>query len=164
MARGATEPPIEPEQGEALLLLLEFADGTKRSVEPMEAAAMLRGYAVPAPMFRSRRIYDLVLEFGMRHADYRLGGADAVPNIDEWDRCFMDRLDDTDILHDVLVAASQDHTGELMALCAKKTADMVRGGTVEEIKDLLGIAADDVTPEQDLLAQQDYDRLLRINP
>ncbi|CAM0949152.1 unnamed protein product [Alopecurus aequalis] len=156
-------PPIEPKQGEALLLLLEFADGTQRSVHPREAAAMLREYAVPAPMFRSRRVYDLVVEFGKKHADYRRRGADAEPNIEEWDRRFMDRLDDTDILHDVFLVAGLDETGDLMELCAKKTADMVRGGTVEEIKDLLGIAGD-VTPEQDHQAQQDHDRILCINP
>ena len=50
----------------------------------------------------------------------------------------------------------------LMDLCAQKAADMVRGGTVEEIRSLLGIAADDVTPEQDHEAQLDYDLLFRI--
>jgi hypothetical protein len=49
---------------------------------------------------------------------------------------------------------------ELMDLCAQTTADMIRGGTVEEIKTLLGIVG--ITPEQDLLAQHDNDRLLRI--
>jgi hypothetical protein len=49
---------------------------------------------------------------------------------------------------------------ELMNLCAQTTADMVRGGTVEEIKTLLGIIG--LTPEQDELARRDHDHLLRI--
>jgi hypothetical protein len=49
---------------------------------------------------------------------------------------------------------------ELMDLCAQTTADMIRGRTVEEIKALLGILG--ITPEQDRLAQEDHDRLLRI--
>ena len=103
MARGPNDPPPagEPE----LLLWLMFADGAEQySVDPREAAAVLRGYAVPARFFRSRRVFDMVAEYVEKHADHRgRRGSDAAePDIHGWDRDFMAQVDDTDTLYDLL--------------------------------------------------------------
>ena len=111
MARGANAPPVAAEERERerereveLLLGLAFGDGTEQHylVDPAEAAAVLRGYAVPARFFRSRRVFDMVAEYVEKHADHRDRGSEAEPDIHGWDRGFMARVDDTDTLYDLL--------------------------------------------------------------
>ncbi|KAM0863138.1 hypothetical protein ACQ4PT_044789 [Festuca glaucescens] len=144
---------------EEALFLLTFADGTQGAVDARDAAAVLRGYAVPAPAIRSSRVFDMVVEYIEKHKAHRRGEA-VDHDIDDWDRRFIAQAADTDALHDLFLASEELLEYELMDLCAQTTADMIRGGTVEEIKTLLGIVG--ITPEQDLLAQHDHDRLLRI--
>ncbi|KAM0863139.1 hypothetical protein ACQ4PT_044790 [Festuca glaucescens] len=144
---------------EEALLRLTFADGTQCSVDARDAAAVLRGYAVPAPVFRSSRVFDMVAEYVEKHKAHR-SGESVDHDIDDWGRRFIAQAGDTDALHDLFLASEELEEYELMDLCAQTTADMIRGGTVEEIKTLLGIMG--ITLEQDLLAQQDHDRLLRI--
>ncbi|XP_051184680.1 SKP1-like protein 9 [Lolium perenne] len=147
-------------QEKEALFLLTFADGTEGSADARDAAAVLRGYAVPAPAIRSGRVFDMVVEYVEKHNAHRSGQA-VDRDIDDWDRRFIARAaGDTDALHDLFLASEELLEYELMDLCAQTTADMIRGGTVEEIKTLLGIVG--ITPEQDLLAQHDHDRLLRI--
>ena len=101
MARGPNDPPPagEPE----LLLWLMFADGAEQhSVDPREAAAVLRGYAVPARFFRSRRVFNMVAEYVEKHAGHRDRGSEAEPDTHGWDRDFMAQVDDTDTLYDLL--------------------------------------------------------------
>ena len=108
MARGANAPPVAAEEREReveMLLGLAFGDGTEQQhyfVDPAEAAAVLRGYAVPARVFRSRRVFDMVAEYVEKHAGHRDRGSEAEPDTHGWDRDFMAQVDDTDTLYDLL--------------------------------------------------------------
>jgi hypothetical protein len=89
-------------QEAAAQLRLRFANGTERSVDVRDAAAVLRGYAVPAPAFRSRRVFDMAAEYAEKHRAHRRREA-LDPDIDGWDRRFIARVDDTDLLHDLFL-------------------------------------------------------------
>jgi hypothetical protein len=90
-------------QEKEALFLLTFADGTEGSADARDAAAVLRGYAVPAPAIRSSRVFDMVVEYVEKHNAHRSGQA-VDRDIDDWDRRFIARAaGDTDALHDLFL-------------------------------------------------------------
>jgi hypothetical protein len=93
-------------QEKEALFLLTFADGTEGAADARDAAAVLRGYAVPAPAIRSSRVFDMVVEYVEKHKAHRSGEA-VDRDIDDWDRRFIARAaGDTDALHDLFLVRS----------------------------------------------------------
>ncbi|KQJ86011.1 uncharacterized protein LOC100838430 [Brachypodium distachyon] len=126
---------------------LRFSDGSVHNIEAGNAADVLRRYPVVGAQFaRSRRIFDLVAQYAEEDAAGDLSVA-------TWNQRLRDLVTDIDTLHDIFLASSTLGVRGLMLLCAKMAADVVRGGTVEEIRSLLGINGDDlgISSEQDLL-------------
>ncbi|XP_006664702.1 uncharacterized protein LOC102702906 [Oryza brachyantha] len=151
------------EEAAAPDLRLQFQDGQVYLADTSITEQLPMGYPVDAPFIRSERIFGLLDDYRRVHAQYERGDDDAVPDIAAWGLEFMEKVvTDTDTLHDLFLAAWTLGIYGLRDLCAQMTADLVKGRTVGEVKQLLGITDVGMTPDEEQELQRNNQDILRL--
>ncbi|RKP09430.1 E3 ubiquitin ligase SCF complex Skp subunit [Thamnocephalis sphaerospora] len=112
-------------------------------------------HAIPLPNVTGK-VLSKVIEYCEQHKNDPLPDADdgqdeyarvrSSDDISEWDKKYMDV--DQDTIFDVILAANYLDIRPLLDLGCKTIANMIKGKTTEQIRELFGIV-NDFTPEEE---------------
>ncbi|KAI0065861.1 putative E3 ubiquitin ligase complex SCF subunit sconC [Artomyces pyxidatus] len=152
-----------PGEGSSRLLLLVSSDNKhivveedimsrsrfiSKQVEGFEATSQRHAILLPFSSF----VLNKVIEYCSHYRGYYLleDDPDAAPPgrspVREWDQEFLDV--DRNMLLRIIKAAHYLEIKSLVGSCARAIADMIRGKTTEEMREILGVE-NDFTPEEE---------------